>query len=461
MNDRIPDDEEQSASDWLAAQFGAPQTPDAVPASTAPPVASVPPVVPTQPPVVQPPVVPPTQQAGPTQPPAGFSWGLRPGQAPTAPPAAAPPASVPPASALPPSSAAPVPPPLVEPAAARPTASASVPPAAPPASVPPAAPAPGSWDQPTQMMDVVDVPVPPTAPPASAPATPPAEPVAAEPVATELLGTELLGTAAIAHDAGTTSALESLFADENFRDYAAEPGPSQSPFVRAAAPAPRAASEPVERAPLPRAQKVLLGVAGGLVALLALVALFLLGTRLPALVDTPADAAPTASSDPEPSAGPPVAELPEGPVAPGVWAWDELLGGECLEPLDDIWAEEFTVVDCAAPHAGQLVFRGPVPPPGDGAAEGEPASEPVDPAAQPFPGTETLQAQLSLLCSAPGAIDLAEAGRYTDVQVSVSYPATSEQWDAGVRDYYCFVTRASGEPLTGSVAPSAAEDAAD
>jgi hypothetical protein len=117
-----------------------------------------------------------------------------------------------------------------------------------------------------------------------------------------------------------------------------------------------------------------------------------------------------------------------------------LLGGECLADFDDPWAEEFTVVDCAEPHPAQLVYRGVFPPSAEGVTD------------DPFPGTEALQGQLALLCSAPGVLDLAAAGQYTDVQFLGSYPATSEQWDAGDRSYYCFVNRSSGEPLTGSLA---------
>jgi len=390
MNDRNPD-EEQSASDWLAAQFGA-------------------------------------------------SLGARQEQD-----------TAPAADSAPPTSAPPVPPALVEPPLVEAT---------------PGPAAGGSWDQPTQMMDIVE---PSDATPA--PVHAPVEPVAAaapSPTEADLAATELLGTAAVAQDAATTSALEALFADENFRDYTSEPGASQSPVARAAEPSSILVSSPtavsrVERAPLPRAQKVLLSVAGGLVAVLALVALFLLGTRLPALLGSPAEPAPTESTEPRPSPSPSAVEIAEGPVAPGVWKWDELQGGECLEPLDDIWAEEFTVVNCAEPHAAQLVFRGRVPLPGPALAEPGtgPSPDPVDHASLPFPGTETLQSQLLLLCSAPGAIDLAAAGLYTDVQMSVSYPATSEQWDAGVRDYYCFVTRASGAPLVGSVAPATPATDAD
>jgi hypothetical protein len=283
------------------------------------------------------------------------------------------------------------------------------------------------------MIDAVPAPAEPAAtqPPASQPE--PTERL----VASELAATELLGASAIAQDSGTTSALESLFGEENFRDYEAEPASSQAPFARARTPeaVPEAAPH---RGEISRAQKVLLGVAGGVVALLALVALFLLGTRLPDLIG-PA-AAPLPSTSPSPSPSPSATALPVGPVEPGVWAWDELLGGECLDDFDDPWAEEFTVVDCADPHPAQLVYRGVFPPSAEGVTD------------DPFPGTEALQGQLALLCSAPGVLDLAAAGQYTDVQFLGSYPATSEQWDAGDRSYYCFVNRSSGEPLTGSLA---------
>jgi len=287
-----------------------------------------------------------------------------------------------------------------------------------------------SWDVPTQMMDAVP----------NGEAAAPAPPISAarDPLATDVAATELLGAAALAHDPGTTSALESLFAEENFRDYEAEPMPSQAPFVRARTEGPAAETAPSEPAEISRVQKVLLGIAGGLVAVLALAALFLLGTRLPAILG-PA-AAPVADGSPSPSPSPSETTLPVGPVAPGTWAWDELLGGECLDPFEDPWAEEFTVVDCAQPHPAQMVYRGTIPPSAEGVTD------------DPFPGTEALQGQMALLCSAPGVVDLAAAGQYTDVQLQGTYPATQEQWDAGERDFYCFVSRSSGEPLTGSVA---------
>ncbi|HZK59473.1 MAG TPA: large membrane associated protein, partial [Cryobacterium sp.] len=127
---------------------------------------------------------------------------------------------------------------------------------------------------------------------------------------------------------------------------------------------------------------------------------------------------------------------PAGPQAAGVHAWATLRGGECLQPYTSPWAEKFTVVGCAAPHAAQLVYRGVFA--GDASAA--------------FPGETVLAAQINLLCTAPGVIDLAAARAYPDLQVQGSYPVTAEQWTSGTRHYYCFVSRSSAEPLTASIA---------
>jgi hypothetical protein len=259
---------------------------------------------------------------------------------------------------------------------------------------------------------------------------PPAESFGAAAAATELLGAQP------SPDNEPTSALDALFGESRFREYEDGADEGENPFNR-----PK--TEPAAHGPkaggVGTPQKVLLWVAGGLVAILALIALYLLGTRLPDLFG-PAPAV-TPSSTPSPS--PSETVKPVGPVVPGVYAWDELLGGECLDPWESPWVEEFTVVDCAAPHPAQLVHRGTFPE--------------TDPPTEFYPGEEALVAQLALLCSSPGVIDLAAAGQYTDVQIQSSYPVTEEQWDAGQHDYFCFVTRSSGQPLTGSVAvPQAA-----
>lgn len=238
-------------------------------------------------------------------------------------------------------------------------------------------------------------------------------------------------------------ALDELFGSDSFQEYdetliPAAPRPSR----RAAGgepPAPNAPAPP--RASLGRTQMTLLWVAGALVALLALVAIFFVGTRIPTVLGPApgAETSPSATPSPTPTTTAP----PIGPVEPGEYRWDELGGGECLEPYVDAWQEEYTVVDCAEPHGGQLVRRAEFPP-----AEG--ALEPG-----PYPGEEALAAQMSLLCTAPGVLDLAAAGGLTDVHVQGAFPATEEQWEAGERDYFCFASRSSGEPITGSLAPPA------
>lgn len=193
-----------------------------------------------------------------------------------------------------------------------------------------------------------------------------------------------------------------------------------------------------KRIPLSRTQKTLIWVAGSLVALLALVAIFFVGTRIPLLLGPAPGAEPSPTATPSPTPTP--TERPIGPVEPGDYRWDEIWGGECLEPYDDAWQEEYTVVDCAVPHGGQLVRRAAFPLPEGATEQG------------PYPGEEALAAQMSLLCSAPGVLDLVAAGALTDVQVQGAYPVSEEQWDAGEQDYFCFVSRSSGEPLTGTLA---------
>lgn len=339
-------------------------------------------------------------------------------------------AELPPSGSLPPVPPVPAGPwvspvPLIEPEAPQPVIPAFLPPPVSAGSLP-TEPTP-RWDQPTELFAVV-----------------PAAELPTEALPTQLLGTEpsavseateLLGvTAPEAAPPGTgadsDSALDSLFGEQNFRDYAVE------------SPAPPRPEDPVAPVIPPGTlghnQKILLGIGGGFVAVLALIALFLLGTRLPAILTSAPAPTPTASETPTPS--PTFTVLPAGPVEPGLWAWDELLGGECLDPFTDPWDEEFTVVDCAAEHPAQLVLRGTFAPTVEGVF------------AEPYPGAEALQSQLSLLCTASGVLDLALAGQYPDVQVQGTYPATAEQWDAGDRSYYCFVSRSSGDSLTGSVA---------
>ena len=227
-------------------------------------------------------------------------------------------------------------------------------------------------------------------------------------------------------------ALDALFGDARFQEYderiAAAPARRPAPHGSRVAPRPPGLS---------RLQKVLIGLAVGVVAAIALVALFFLGTRLPTLLaSSVATPSPTPTRTPTATPTPTPTAAPIGPVTAGVHGWNELRGGECLAPYTNPWAEKFTVVDCAGAHPAQMVFRGTF----------DPATVPT------FPGAAALQAQISLLCAAPGVLDLAAAGQYADAQVQGSYPVTQEEWTAGQHDYFCFVSRAGGQPLTGSVA---------
>ncbi len=321
---------------------------------------------------------------------------------------------------------------------------------------PDSADAPAFWEpEPTQVMEAVDLePDPPARIPQPQPTsvfppqTPRADPPTAAGPAPDASG--------LGGDDEQVSAIDALFGENQFREYTEGLDPSQNPFVRQAEAAangggvpgdPTAPAGPTGPAPgVSRLQRVLLIVLGSALAGLALVALFFLGTRLPDLLGpSPTVAGP--SGTPSPSGSP---SIPLGPVPPGEYTWDELLGGECLDPFEGAWEETYTVVDCADPHPAQMVHRGLIPEPAQG----------VD----LYPGEDALQTQALAFCRGPGIFDPAIAGALTDAVVAASYP-TEEVWADGGRDYFCFVTRSSGEPISGSlvlpqVAPTPAPEPA-
>jgi hypothetical protein len=193
------------------------------------------------------------------------------------------------------------------------------------------------------------------------------------------------------------------------------------------------------KTPQPRSQKIIMWVSLGVIALVVLIGLFILGTR----IGEPTVAAPTptpsasVSATPTPTPTPTETVAAVGPVAPGVYQWDELLGKECVDPYVSPWEQTFTVVDCAAGHHAQLTSKGSFG--GD--------------ATTPYPGDAALKSQLNLLCTGGAALNLGAAGAYADLQFQASYPATDAKWAKGDRFYYCFVSRSGGDVLTGSLAP--------
>lgn len=242
-------------------------------------------------------------------------------------------------------------------------------------------------------------------------------------------------------ETGPVSALDALFGESQFKEYTGGPDPNESPFARRADPPPTgppgAGGAPAKPAgPPPRItklQKILLIVLGAMLAVIVLIALFFIGMRLPALFG-PAPAVTVPSSSPSPSASPGIVV---GPVAPGTYRYDELLGGECLEPFESAWQDEYTVVACDQPHHGQLVRIAEFPVPETGP--------------EPYPGEEELQTRALQLCRA-GSLYSSGAAGLPDVVITATYPLSEEEWDAGERSYSCFVNRSSGEPLPGDVA---------
>jgi hypothetical protein len=235
-----------------------------------------------------------------------------------------------------------------------------------------------------------------------------------------------------------TSAIDSLFAETRFQEYD-EAGLIQAmtPAANAAPAGRRAASSPVrEHAPFTRRQKILLWTGIGVVAVLTLVALFLMGTRIGGANAVPATSHTTkaaASTAPKPAAT-------AGPVAPGKYAWTALNGGECIQPFSSPWAPKFTVVDCAKDHHAQLILKGALP----------------DAASAAYPSAAKLREEITPLCSASAALNYGTAGAVTDAQLEASYPPNEKDWKGGDRTFYCFVTRSSGGALPGNLAVPAA-----
>jgi len=242
--------------------------------------------------------------------------------------------------------------------------------------------------------------------------------------ATEVLAAHPVSAAGPEDESVDHDAVGALFGDEQFVEYEELAGGALVPAALSRPRAPQAA-----RAPIPRGQLFAISIAAGLVAALALAALFLAGTRIgesvtPASLVTPT---PTATSSAEPVVG---------PLPVGTYLWSELLGGECLDPFESAWQDEYVVIDCAQPHAAQLLVRGKFD----------------DAVSAPFPEVEELTARTAELCSTDAVINYAAAQSFADLELQAGFAATEDEWSAGQRDYFCFATRSGEDALTESVA---------
>ncbi len=174
-----------------------------------------------------------------------------------------------------------------------------------------------------------------------------------------------------------------------------------------------------------RFRQRLLLIVGGIVVAIVAIGAWVAGS----VVSTPhAAPVPTATATPE---------APTATQPPGKYAFTELFGGECVDPFDNAWAATFTVVDCATPHAAQLVYAG------DLAADGAYLS---------YPGDDRVGKAALSACNRRGVLNLNLAKAYTDLQLSAAYPVNSEAWDGGDTRYYCFATLASASPIEGDLA---------
>jgi hypothetical protein len=229
--------------------------------------------------------------------------------------------------------------------------------------------------------------------------------------------------------AAPTSAIDSLFGDHKFQDYE-EVGVLKTLQVPPAAAVDELPIAREPREPLPRSQKVLLGVAGGLVAALILVGLYYFGQHLGA-----ASAVLPTSASTGAVSGTPTPAGTGAPAAPGDRQWTALQGGECIQPFSSAWTLTFTVVACTSDHDAQMVFKGKLP----------------DDADTKYPSAANFQKEITPLCSASTAINYSAAVSVTDLQVSFSYPPTTADWLSGDRTYYCFIDRVSGGNLPGDL----------
>ena len=269
---------------------------------------------------------------------------------------------------------------------------------------------------PTEAIDAVDLPV---------TAVPAAEPPAASnsTVTDETAGIDRLDALFSAADIASVTTADTPTVSSSVP--VAKPGI----FGKAASRTPREPREPRDRTSNPADQakfrQRLVMVVGVIVIAIMSIGAFLGGATLA----TPA-AIPAAQPTDTPTA--PTALQP-----PGEYAFDELFGGECIDPFDTAWAATFTVVDCATPHAAQLVYSGDLA---------------VDEAYPSFPGDTHVGNAAMAGCSEQGVLDLAKAKTYRDLLMSAAYPVTSEAWDSGDTRYFCFTNLSSGELLTGSIA---------
>lgn len=135
---------------------------------------------------------------------------------------------------------------------------------------------------------------------------------------------------------------------------------------------------------------------------------------------------------PEPEPIPPATPT-AGPAAPGFVAGGQLTAGQCFASFSSAWQHEFELAPCTEPHAAELFA---IVTAAEFAADAE------------YPGEAALRAEAMRACQAPSSLNHAAASDIEDLRIDAAYPMTQGEWDAGVRSYWCFASRESGEALT-------------
>ena len=134
---------------------------------------------------------------------------------------------------------------------------------------------------------------------------------------------------------------------------------------------------------------------------------------------------------------PTLPKIEVNPRSAGVWSWDELNGGECIEPYTDANQDSYTVVDCDTPHSAQLVRVGDVR---------------TDAGIPVYPGDSAIGPVAMGECFATGIIKASAYATYPTLSSDTRYPTSQTQWNKGDTFYYCFAHTNPISPITGSVA---------
>lgn len=173
-----------------------------------------------------------------------------------------------------------------------------------------------------------------------------------------------------------------------------------------------------------------LWILGTLATLAALAGAFTLGTYIanqhnPEPVETEVESEP----------GPSFPDLSLNSRSPGIWAFDELRGGECITGYTGPFEDTYQVVPCSSPHDAEVVKASLLS---------------IDPTER-FPGEDAVLETAQRVCEVSRLLNLAVASKYSDLLMDYSYPVTEKEWDSGQRVVYCFVYRPTGASLSGSL----------